>query len=383
MNAMKADNASNGDRGGIHRPGGIASSRSVRGNGNFGKRIVRTRSLLAFAVFTASTAFPSFATDTGHLIDTLPPDQLKQVLEQLQNSYIDPKALTSDQVNSAAIRGLLISLGPGVRVQSKAEFERAKPVHPFRYDVLQNQFGYIRIGTLRDTSPNELDGAINEINARNLSGLILDLRTAGEESDYGLAEAVIDRFVGNGQPTFDLVQTGAAQAKEFKAGAQPEYTGPVTVLVAPDTAGAAEVIAGVLKAKRRALIIGQNTSGRAVRYKTEELGDLVVEVADSKVVVQGIPALFPGGVAPDIVVSVPADLENQVLAQTDVGPLEPYVQDDVRPHLNEAALVHGINPELDEFEREQAGKAPPTKPKDETLQRAIDFLVTLNVYRRR
>jgi hypothetical protein len=131
------------------------------------------------------------------------------------------------------------------------------------------------------------------------------------------------------------------------------------------------------------LIIGQTTSGRAVRYKTEELGDLVVEVADSKVVVPGIPAIFPGGLAPDIVVSVSADLENQVLAQTDTGPLDPYVQDEARPHLNESALVHGTNPELDEFEQEQAGKIPPPKPKDETLQRATDFLVTLNVYRRR
>jgi Peptidase family S41 len=343
----------------------------------------RSRALTALAALAAFTAFRSFAADAGHLIDTLPPDQLKQVLEELRANYIDPKALTSDEVNSAAVKGLLTSLGPGLRVQSKAEFERAKPVRPFRYDVLQNQFGYIRMGTLKDTSAKELDNALSEVNVRNLTGLILDLRTAGEESDYDLAEAVIDRFIGNGETTFELVQNGVTEPKEFKAGSQPAYTGPMTVLASAKTAGAAEVIAGVLKAKRRALIIGQTTSGRAVRYKTEVLGDLVVEVADSKVVIPGGPSIFPEGLAPDITVNVSADLENQVLTQTDAGPIEPYIQDEVRRHLNEAALVNGTNPELDEFEQEQAGKVPPPKPKDETLQRATDFLVTLNVYRRR
>jgi hypothetical protein len=343
----------------------------------------RFRALTAFIALTAFTALPSFAADAGHLIDTLPPDQLKQVLEALRGNYIDPKALTSDEVNSVAIKGLLTSLGPGVRVQSKAEFERAKPVRPFRYDVLQNQFGYVRMGTLKDTSAKELDDALHEVNSRNLTGLILDLRTTGEESDYDLAEAVIDRFIGTGETMFELVQNGVSEPKEFKAGSQPGYTGPMTVLVTAKTAGAAEVIAGVLKAKRRALIIGQTTSGRAVRYRTEELGDLVVEIADSKVVIPGGPSIFPGGLAPDIAVNVSADVENQVLAQTDAGPIEPYIQDEVRRHLNEAALVNGTNPELDEFELEEAGKVPPPTPKDETLQRAADFLVTLNVYRQR
>ena len=354
-----------------------------RPSGPLGRPVRCFRALTAFIALTAVTELPSFAADAGHLIDTLPPDQLKQVLEELRANYIDPKALTSDEVNSAAIKGLLTSLGPGVRVQSKAEFERAKPVRPFRYDVLQNQFGYVRIGTLKDTSAKELDNALNELNSRNLTGLILDLRTTGDESNYDLAEAVIDRFIGNGETTFELVQNGATQPKEFKAGPKPEYTGPMTVLVSAQTAGAAEVIAGVLKAKRRALIIGQNTSGRAVRYKTEELGDLVVEVADSKVVIQGGPSIFPEGLAPDVTVHVSADLENQVLTQTDAGPIEPYIQDEVHRHLNEAALVNGTNPEIDEFELEQAGKVLPPKPKDETLQRATDFLVTLNVYRGR
>jgi hypothetical protein len=91
--------------------------------------------------------------------------------------------------------------------------------------------------------------------------------------------------------------------------------------------------------------------------------------------------IFPEGLIPDIVVNLPQETENQILAQTDSGSLEPYITDEERPRLNEAALVNGTNPELDAYEEQESGKIAKAQLKDESLQHAIDFLITLSLYK--
>jgi len=340
----------------------------------------------ALAVETPSptpAASPASSAQSGssRLIDQLDVNQLKEILDKLRTNYVDSQALTNDELNQAAIKLLLAKLGPGVRVQTQSEFARAIPVRPFRYDVVSNRFSYIRLGTLKDNTLTQLDNALGESRSRNVEGLIIDLRTVSEDSDYDVANSIVSRFVGNGEPTFNLITKGA-EPKKFTSQSTPLYHGPIAVLIDRQTAGAAEVIAGVLKTKDRALLIGQTTAGRAVKYKTEPLGDLQVSVAESEIQIAGLPLIFPGGLVPDIVVDVPQDVENQVLAQSDSGPLDPFIIDDERPRLNEAALVNGTNPELDAYEEQEAGKTSKAQLKDESLQHAIDFLITLSLYKK-
>lgn len=318
---------------------------------------------------------------SSRLIDQLDVNQLKQILDALRTNYVDARALTNDELNQAAIKGLLAKLGPGVRLQTRSEFERAEPVRPFRYDVVSNRFSYIRLGTLKENSLSQLDNALSESRSRNVEGLIIDLRTVSEDSDYDLANSVLSRFISNGERTFELTEKGTSESKNFTAKSAPLYQGPIAVLVDRQTAGAAEVIAGVLKTKQRALLIGQPTAGRAVKYKTEPMGNLVISVAQSEVQIAGLPLIFPEGLIPDIVVNMPQETENQILAQTDSGSLEPYITDEERPRLNEAALVNGTNPELDAYEEQESGKIAKAQLKDESLQHAIDFLITLSLYK--
>jgi hypothetical protein len=344
-------------------------------------------SSLALAVETPSpspvaSAASSVQPGSSHLIDQLDVSQLKEILDRLRANYVDSRALTNDELNQAAIKGLLAKLGPGVRVQTRSEFERAIPVRPFRYDVVANRFSYIRLGTLKDNTLTQLDNALGESRSRNVEGLVLDLRTVSEDSDYDLANRVISRFVAIGQPTFELTTKGTAQPNKFTSKSTPLYQGPIAVLIDRQTAGAAEVIAGVLKTKERALLIGQTTAGQAVKYKTEPLGNLLVSVAESEVQVAGLPLIFPQGLVPDIAVNVTQETENQVLAQSDSGPLEPYISDEERARLNEAALVNGTNPELDAYEELESGKTAKAQLKDECLQHAIDFLITLSLYKK-
>jgi Peptidase family S41 len=330
----------------------------------------------------AASPASSAQSGSSRLIDQLDLNQLKELLDNLRTNYVDSRALTNDELNQTAIKLLLAKLGPGVRVQTQSEFARAIPVRPFRFDVVSNRFSYIRLGTLKDNTLTQLDNALAESRSRNVEGLIIDLRTVSEDSDYDLANSIISRFVGNGEPTFELITKGTAEPTKFTSKSTPLYQGPIAVLIDRETAGAAEVIAGVLKTKDRALLIGQPTAGRAVKYKTEPLGNLQVSVAESEVQIAGLPLIFPGGLVPDIPVNEAQDVENQVLAQSDSGPLDPFITDEERPRLNEAALVNGTNPELDAYEEQEAGKISKGQLKDESLQHAIDFLITLSLYKK-
>ena len=110
----------------------------------------------------------SLQAGSSRLIDQLDVNQLKEILDALRTDYVDAKALTNDELNQAAIKGLLAKLGPGVRLQTRSEFARAEPVRPFRYDVVANRFSYIRLGTLKDNSLTQLDKALEESRSRNV-----------------------------------------------------------------------------------------------------------------------------------------------------------------------------------------------------------------------
>jgi hypothetical protein len=109
----------------------------------------------------------------------------------------------------------------------------------------------------------------------------------------------------------------------------------------------------------------------------------VLTVAVSELVIPGLPPIFPNGLAPDIDVPFSKQQQDNILALTDESGLGNYIFDEERPHTNEAALVAGKNPDLDAYESYQStGKMTERKPKDIVLQRAIDFLTTIGVYRK-
>ncbi len=93
------------------------------------------------------------------------------------SNYVDPGALTNQEINQATVEGLLSRLGPGASVQTKAQAEQPVRNYPLKSDLIEKQFGYLRPGTLTQQSLAQLDDTLKSLVARGLSGLILDLRT--------------------------------------------------------------------------------------------------------------------------------------------------------------------------------------------------------------
>jgi Peptidase family S41 len=312
------------------------------------------------------------------LIQQLPSTELQEALAKLRSNYIDPNALKNPEIDETAIEGLVARLGPGAIIQTKEEADRATPVRPFKTESIYSQFGYIRVGSITlDTLP-QLDSGLNEF--RTAAGLILDLRTMPQTTEYALAAAIASRFVPKGEPIFKLVRE--SHEKPFSSSADPVYQGPIVVLVDHTDAGVPEVVAGVLREKAHALIIGEKTSGRAVEYKQFPIGKrLLLSVATTQIEMPGLPPLFPNGLAPDIAVPVDATEEANVLQLGDTKGIFDLVKDEERLHTNEAALVSGKSPDIDSFEADQAaGGTARAEPKDVMIQRSLDFLTAVGIY---
>jgi hypothetical protein len=62
--------------------------------------------------------------------------------------------------------------------------------------------------------------------------------------------------------------------------------------------------------------------------------------------------------------------------------LGPFVYENERPHLNEAALIAGTNPELESVEQRRT-RALERLPRDAVLQRALDLVTSLEIYQKR
>jgi hypothetical protein len=160
----------------------------------------------------------------------------------------------------------------------------------------------------------------------------------------------------------------------------------IIVLADGDTAGAAEAVAGVIRIYDKALVIGQQTAGRAVEYSDLKLpSGKVLRVAVGEVVLPEGHPLFPGGLKPDVPVEMAAVDKKEVFQASREKGMTPFVMENSRPHLNEAALISGRNPELEAMEAAQRRNRNPEKSgvHDAVLQRALDLVTSIGIFRKK
>jgi carboxyl-terminal processing protease len=159
----------------------------------------------------------------------------------------------------------------------------------------------------------------------------------------------------------------------------------IIVLTDGETSGPAEAIAAVLRLYNKALIIGQPTAGRAVEYSDLPLNNgrmLRVAVAEA-LLPEGRP-LFPGGVKPDIAVEMPVADKRLIFEQSLEKGMSWFVFESERPHLNEAALLAGRNPEIEATEAARRNRnTDKSQPRDPVVQRAVDIVTSLSIYQQR
>jgi hypothetical protein len=330
-------------------------------------------------------ATPSPSPTASPLIDSLQPADLQQVISILKNNFINPTALNEMELNRATLQGLMIRLGHGVVLLPNSAAAQLESGLPFFSELLAGHIGYLRLGTLTVGNLQAMDGALKTFATQKADALIIDLRASPATNDFAMAAEFAMRFTPQGKTLFILHKPAAKQDHVFSSDRDPSYQGLMMVLTDASTAGAAEALGGVLRLYQKAMIIGQPTAGSAVEYSDLPLpSGKVLRVAVSEVVLPESKPLFPTGITPDLPVEMSEKDKNEIFRQSLTKGMSRFVFENERPHLNEAALLAGTNPELEAIEDAQHGRSPRSETlHDAVAQRAVDLVTSLAIYQKR
>ena len=311
---------------------------------------------------------------------------LKEAIQLLKNNYIKPEALNETELSRAAFEGILTRLGRGVILLPSANADSAESATPFYGEILDGHVGYLRLGVLDKANLGALDTNLQNFAAKKVDAVVLDFRASPAANDFPVAAEFAKRFCPKDKPLFTLRKTNARQERTFNSERDPSYQGLIIVLADGDTAGAAEAVAGVIHIYDKAVVIGQPTAGRAVEYSNLKLpSGKVLRVAVSEAVLPEGNPLFPGGLKPDVPVEMPAADKREVFQASREKGLTAFISENSRPHLNEAALISGKNPELEAMEAAQRRKTNPEKSgtHDTVLQRALDVVTSIGIFQKK
>jgi carboxyl-terminal processing protease len=309
------------------------------------------------------------------------------VITLLKRNFINQDATTEIELNRATVAGLLLRQSDSLALLPSRMSAPEEPPAPFYSEILDGQVGYMRLGTLNGANLKIMDRKLGEFTSRKIDALIVDLRGSGRMDDFATAAEFAKRFCPKGKLLFTLRKPAARQDRVFNSDRDPAFRGLIMVLADDDTAGGAEVLAGALRIYDKALIIGQPTAGRAFESSDMTLpGGKVLRIAVAQAALPDGTLLFPDGVKPDLPVEMLITDKRQIFRLNPEKGMAPFVFEAERPHLNEAALLAGTNPEFDAAQAAQQRRGrPPEKPPahDPVLQRALDILTSLEIYQKR
>jgi hypothetical protein len=111
-------------------------------------------------------------------------------------------------------------------------------------------------------------------------------------------------------------------------------------------------------------------------------GGQILRVARAEAILPVQGSHFQQGLVPDLPVALSEKEKRQIFQESLTKGMAPFVFEADRPHLNEAALLSGTNPEIDATQAAQRRRAQGEKsaPHDAVLQRAVDLVTSIGVY---
>ena len=324
---------------------------------------------------------------TEQIIDSLGEGDLQTAIALLKSNFTNPDAITDTELNRATLTGLLARVPGGLMLlppQPRGESATPETAASLYSEVFDGHIGYLRLGSLNSANLKETDKTLQDFVAKKIDAVIADLR-ASSGGDFATAAEFAKRFCPKGKALFTVRKPAARQDRSFSSDRDPAFQGLIVALIDSDTAGGAEAVAGDLRFYDKALLVGQPSAGRAVEYSDLPLpSGKILRVASAAAALPDGQPLFPGGVKPDLPVEMSVTDKRQIFRLSSEKGMTPFVYETERPHLNEAALIAGTNPELDIPDAQRRNRARERRPsRDSVLQRALDVVTSLEIYQKR
>ena len=145
------------------------------------------------------------------------------------------------------------------------------PIESTAFRMLEDGIGHLWIYSFSNTTEDEVRRALDELEAANGRGLILDLRN----NPGGLLASVIsvtDLFLDSGTILYEIDAEG--DRNDYDAARRgPATDVPIVVVVNQFSASASEIMAGAIQTSGRATVVGASTFGKGSVNIARELSD--------------------------------------------------------------------------------------------------------------
>jgi len=133
---------------------------------------------------------------------------------------------------------------------------------PYAFEIRPG-IGYVKLDRFSESTAEEFQQKLKQIDAANLSGLVLDLR----DNPGGLLNQAIDIadfFVPRGEIVVSTKGRADGSARTYRSPSLEKIRIPVVVLINKHSASASEIVAGALQDHDRALIVGETSFGKGL-----------------------------------------------------------------------------------------------------------------------
>jgi carboxyl-terminal processing protease len=191
------------------------------------------------------------------------------VIARIEND--DAKGWTSDQ----AVRRLKGPKGTFVKIGIRRKgLDDLIPMEVMRDEItipavtahfmINKDTGYVRIDDFAEHTEEELSESLNDMQAKGMKRLVLDLRNnPGGQLDQAIR--MVNLFVKRGSMIVYTRGRVANSDQDYRATDDGEFQDiPMMVLVNRNSASASEIVSGALQDHDRALVVGETTFGKAL-----------------------------------------------------------------------------------------------------------------------
>jgi len=161
-----------------------------------------------------------------------------------------------------------------LRNGQKKEFniQRARiEIHPVRFSEKKTpagNLGYIRLNQFSANASKEMKNAIQSLEAKKVSGYVLDLRGNPGGLLYASIE-IAQMWMNKGTIVFTIDRQGTQDKQVANGKALTDK--PLIILVDKGSASASEIVSGALQDNKRATLVGNQTFGKGLVQSVQPL----------------------------------------------------------------------------------------------------------------
>ncbi len=210
----------------------------------------------------------------GDIVLKVDDAELAPLLAKLDAGTATQKAVSMIRGPKGTTVKLVVLRPPSTQQLAFMITRDAVPEISVKGKVLDSGVAWITISGFKGTTTEELDKVLRSVLLAKPKGIVLDIRNNGGGL-LGTAQEVLGRFLNGGTALFEKYGNGTLEEKPvLRAGNDPmAFDVPMVVLVNGGSASASEIVAGALRDRSRAMLLGEKSFGKGSVQSVERLSD--------------------------------------------------------------------------------------------------------------